>query len=357
MKQLFLTLVFLISIVFNSFSQNDDSGNLIYPNNFIISSHSIVNGKITYEFTPLTVKGSFGMTVTDIYKPYFSEIKTAIYLVKLDGSSADLLTTGPTFTKADFIVSGYTYNFSKIKEFSINIPGSFQFDLGTYKLAVLYQYHFNPSVNLPNLTTAGWAPTVTHGKEWYTHNKTYGFSRQIPPTTISGPGTLCDEGTYTVINPGTITLENAAGIATLTELGNNQWKVTRIGSAEGTVYLKSSIGVNIYNFPIEINSEMKGTMTGPGGIKQGMSGTITFTPLTGNNYTNLAWTVDAGAHTSLQIDPYNLKITIPPNYPLYDTYNGDDVIVTVKGNGECGLMEKKYVLRILPRQPSPNPQQ
>lgn len=176
-------------------------------------------------------------------------------------------------------------------------------------------------------------------------------------TTFTGPSSICDEGTYTLINPGTVTLENAAGIATLTALGNNQWKVMRIGSAEGTVYLKSSIGVNIYNFPIEINSEMKGTMTGPGGIKQGMSGTITFTPLTGNNYTNLAWTVDAGAHTSLQIDPYNLKITIPPNYPLYDTYNGDDIIVTVKANGECGLMEKNYVLRILPRQPSPNPQQ
>ena len=47
MKQLFLTLVFLISIVFNSFSQNDDSGNLIYPNNFIISSHAITTTSVT----------------------------------------------------------------------------------------------------------------------------------------------------------------------------------------------------------------------------------------------------------------------------------------------------------------------
>lgn len=174
---------------------------------------------------------------------------------------------------------------------------------------------------------------------------------------FTGPATICSEGTYTIASPGTITLENAAGVATLTALGNNQWKVTRIGNAVGTVYLRSTSSGKVYNKAILVNSEMKGTFSGAGSIKQGLSGTVTFTPDAGTNYTNLTWTVDAGAHTSLQIDPYNLKITIPVNYPLYDTYNGDDVYVTVKGYGECGLMENTHVLRILPRQPSNPPQQ
>ena len=354
MKQLFLKLVFLISIVFNSFSQNDDSGNLIYPNNFIISSHSIVNGKITYEFTPLTVKGSFGMTVTDIYKPYFSEIKTAIYLVKLDGSSADLLTTGPTFTKADFIVSGYTYNFSKIKEFSINIPGSFQFDLGTYKLAVLYQYHFNPSVNLPNLTTAGWAPTVTHGKEWYTHNKTYGFSRQIPPTTISGPGTLCEEATYTVINPGTITLENAAGIATLTELGNNQWKVTRIGQANGIIKLTSTSNGKTSTNNIIVGAIINGNISGMSTIFPGKYQDYTLI-LNDNiaNYQNITFGIPDGM--TMQILANNkVRLTAERNYVFApgETEHTVTLNVTATIIG-CGIASIEFPITVINPNPTP----
>ncbi|WP_312365426.1 hypothetical protein, partial [Sphingobacterium sp.] len=46
------------------------------------------------------------------------------------------------------------------------------------------------------------------------------------------------EGVYTIFNPGSITLENATGVATLTALGNNQWKVSRIGNNSGFVTLK-----------------------------------------------------------------------------------------------------------------------
>lgn len=60
------------------------------------------------------------------------------------------------------------------------------------------------------------------------------------PTVIDGPSQICNEGTYNVFNPGTTTLEDASGIATLTPLGNNQWKVTRIGANAGVVKLKST---------------------------------------------------------------------------------------------------------------------
>ncbi|MDR0266011.1 MAG: hypothetical protein LBJ04_22550 [Sphingobacterium sp.] len=234
---------------------------------------------------------------------------------------------------------------------SISVPKNFTFKLQPNKKAgqVILRFKYYKK-NYPN-TTNGWS-SMESGKTWQTVE-----IDTIPPASFNGPSQICGEGIYTITNPGTITLENASGIATLTSLGNNQWKVTRIGNAVGTVYLRSTSSGKIYNKSIQINSDMKGTITGSSSIKQGLSGTITFTPDPGTNYTNLSWVVDAGAHTSLQIDPYNLKITIPANYPLYDTYNGDDVYVTVKGYGECGLMEKTHILRILPRQPSPHPQQ
>jgi Subtilisin-like serine proteases len=58
------------------------------------------------------------------------------------------------------------------------------------------------------------------------------------PSVIDGPSQICTEGVYTIFNPGSITLENASGIATLTALGNNQWKVTRTGDNSGLVKLK-----------------------------------------------------------------------------------------------------------------------
>ncbi|WP_418360284.1 S8 family peptidase [Sphingobacterium detergens] len=58
------------------------------------------------------------------------------------------------------------------------------------------------------------------------------------PSVIEGPSQVCTEGIYTIFNPGTATLEDASGIATLTALGNNQWKVTRVGNRAGFIKLK-----------------------------------------------------------------------------------------------------------------------
>ena len=72
-------------------------------------------------------------------------------------------------------------------------------------------------------------------------NQFYGFK-------INGASSICSEGTYTIVNPGTITLEDADGIATLTALGNNQWKVTRTGTNAGFVKLKTQ---NLKGYSVE----------------------------------------------------------------------------------------------------------
>ena len=85
-----------------------------------------------------------------------------------------------------------------------------------------------------------------------------------PPTTFTGPSSICTDGTYTITNPGTISLENASGIATLTALGNNQWKVTRIGNNSGLIILKSinadnvsaTFKINVGGVTISANSQL-----------------------------------------------------------------------------------------------------
>jgi len=70
------------------------------------------------------------------------------------------------------------------------------------------------------------------------------------PSIIEGPSQICTEGIYSIFNPGTITLENSSGVATLTALGNNQWKVTRVGTSSGILKLRSTL--NGKNFDREI---------------------------------------------------------------------------------------------------------
>ncbi|GEM_PF-351168 len=72
-------------------------------------------------------------------------------------------------------------------------------------------------------------------------NQFYGFK-------INGASSICSDGTYTIVNPGTVTLENADGIATLAALGNNQWKVTRTGTNAGFVKLKTK---NLKGYSVE----------------------------------------------------------------------------------------------------------
>lgn len=71
---------------------------------------------------------------------------------------------------------------------------------------------------------------------------------------FTGPATICSEGIYTITSPGTITLENAAGVAMLAALGNNQWKVTKIGNNSGNVILRSTSQGKIFDFPIKVGA-------------------------------------------------------------------------------------------------------
>ena len=53
-------------------------------------------------------------------------------------------------------------------------------------------------------------------------------------------------------DPGTITLENASGIATLTKINDNTYKVTRVGNAFGNVFLQSVVESKTYKKEITV---------------------------------------------------------------------------------------------------------
>ncbi|WP_282638637.1 hypothetical protein [Sphingobacterium thalpophilum] len=125
-------------------------------------------------------------------------------------------------------------------------------------------------------------------------------SSTLPETTFTGPSQICDEATYTIENPGTITLENATGIATLTSLGNNQWKVTRIGSSTGTVQLVSSISDKKFSKSIAVGT-LPPTISGPQNVTSNNSYYYTVY----KNNPNSTLNIDAYAGPGM---PYTLSV-------------------------------------------------
>lgn len=108
------------------------------------------------------------------------------------------------------------------------------------------------------ITVAGKSSTCP---QW---GETFKFDIVYTPV-FTGPSSICSEGIYTITSPGTITLENASGIATLTALGNNQWKVTNIGGAgvAKTIKLRSASQGKTFDKDIIIGGGYATAVQGP----------------------------------------------------------------------------------------------
>lgn len=211
--------IFLLLTAFNiCYGQN---GN-VYITNFDVENSALSNGKIefhsqegdtTYNFR-LVVGRTFpqplpaiSIKVLPVFVNYGTEYAASdtIYLNQTDFDCFDGTSTSPihkTFT----LKSGKKEGTLKLKyQFLTDAPG---YD--------------------------GWT-------NWFYEPKEYQSQQYKPDPAFSGPESICDEGVFTITNPGTVTLENADNIATLTNLGGNQYKVTRIGNASGVVILTSTV--------------------------------------------------------------------------------------------------------------------
>lgn len=144
------------------------------------------------------------------------------------------VTNGSTYVIADdlllyFVPDGL--NQSPYKEFLIQIPSTIQTD------GQIIGEFYNRNGTAINEVTSINTPLITK--------------------IISGPSQICTEGIYTFGGPEPVSLENATNIATLTSLGNNQYKVTRIGYQSGMVKLKSTTSGKIFEKDIIIGGGMQ----------------------------------------------------------------------------------------------------
>jgi len=222
----------------------------------------------------------------------------------------------------------------------VSIPKNYTFRLqpnnkaGTVYLRFRYYRKNYPA------SSNGWTG-MNSGGSWETVD-----ANIPPPTTFSGPNQICAEGIYTLTNPGTITLENTNGIATLTALGNNQWKVTRIGTANGLVTLKSTDQQNtVTSKPIEIGILAPTTIFGPNSVTY--NSTYTFS--SGDLDPNITyyWTVtNAPAGTNIIGGTTNKSFTISLPPKTSSLPENGTLLISVRRSGACSGSSDSFVKQI-----------
>ena len=193
---------------------------------------------------PLTISGTLSININAI-KSSFNFATTSIGIYSGKGFLA--VADGPTFSKASDFQNDS--DISKAKPFSFTLQPQLLSDILNNRPDALFALRYK----FTHVGNSSFSPLPGENiGEYYIDKIRYSFEKVRPITTFSGPNAICSEGTYTIANPGTITLENANGIATLTPLGNNQWKVTRIGN--GKIQLKSTVGSNVYMKDIDVGT-------------------------------------------------------------------------------------------------------
>lgn len=353
-----LTIFLLMCFTIFAKAQSDDSGNALYPNNFNITNPAIINNKVVISPSGFSgyMKGSFGITVSGMYKNYFSDIKTSIAVVDPTG---DILASvdGPSFNRSDFTIGGVVYNNSTYKDFNLQIPIHPTLGYSKYnncQIIIRYKYYFNPAVGIPNQEKAGWAPEVTFNREWFIHDKKYQITLANPVTSINGPNAICDEANYSIINPGTVTLENADGIATLTQLSNSQWKIKRIGTASGFVKLRSSLNGNKIEKEVAVGAIINGHIDGSTAVFPGKSYEYTLI-LDDNisNYENINFSTMSGM-TMQVLSTTKVKFTVLSNYAFAPGETERTLPLTVSATiPDCGVASINFPITVINPKPTP----
>lgn len=198
---------------------------------------------------PTTIYASF--TVSRILSGATSTwsnlpIKAEIALTFLSAEVPETLITVIPVSNSDWV--GSTFAISRTISKDITIPAGVVTPANPNASIVAKWRYYKEGYPSP-YNTDGWTDWETKKSNPMKLNPD-----KIPPASFTGPSQICSEGTYTITNPYNISLENASGIATLTALGNNQWKVTRIGNASGFVKLRSTLNGKIIEKEVAVGT-------------------------------------------------------------------------------------------------------
>ncbi|EEI89488.1 putative flavastacin, partial [Sphingobacterium spiritivorum ATCC 33300] len=118
-----------------------------------------------------------------------------------------------------------------------------------------YQYQINPlakgvgifDFNSIMMYSSNGIMEKKNGQEWQRQRDSLSLGDIKGLAHLYGPpSSICNSGIYTVTSGTSVTLQYATNIANVTSLGNNQYRITRIGNANGTVTLKSLLNGNAY---------------------------------------------------------------------------------------------------------------
>ncbi|SUI97853.1 Flavastacin precursor [Sphingobacterium spiritivorum] len=97
------------------------------------------------------------------------------------------------------------------------------------------------------------------------------------------PSSICNSGIYTVTSGTSVTLQYATNVANVTSLGNNQYRITRIGNANGIVTLKSLLNGNAYTKDIAVGAVNNSVLSGSTNLFKGNIYTYSITNYNPNN--------------------------------------------------------------------------
>jgi len=164
-----------------------------------------------------------------------------------------------------------------------------------------------------------------------------------------GPDAICNEATYTIERPGTITLENASGIATLASLGNNQWKVTKTNSLGGVVVLKSQVGTKSFTKSIKIDpSYLDGIINGPVMIKQ-TDTDLNFVFEPSNNqvdFTDLIWSTNNPYVKVTKVNETTATLSFLPGFNIPSGQTNLNLEITASKSNSCGIISNSTIIKI-----------
>lgn len=154
---------------------------------------------------------------------------------------------------------------------------------------------------------------------------------------IIGSNNTCSNEIYTILHANTVTLENATGVATLTSLGNNKWKVERVGNNAGVVTLKAVNTDNVIS-TATINIGGSFSFTGRPIVNPGQIYTYTVDP----SINNITFSV--GGATIISQTSNTVRIRV-----LNAASNGalPFVNISATANSTCGVITKTIILNVV----------
>jgi len=307
----FLIAFFVLLISNNAFSQN----NIVNDTDFSPPNSALQNGKIIVQTHTNQESITLALNLVRWAGSESKQLEAEGYFILDINSSELILSDVVTFSNSDFSPSYAIISQPKFVPitFKANLVkiGAVKFKFREKTNGVWTAYRYSSK----NFNTAYYIPPVV-----------------TPVTEITGPDNLCTEATYTITNPGTISLENAAGIGTLTALGNNQWKVTRTGQGNGTVILKSiNSNGQATAKNIIIGTMTSGTISGQASLQLGESRTFTLNLLDNTDY---IWSINYNPNVILtKNSATSITLSTTGSVPMGWSEN---IIIRAKAVNNCG---------------------